>query len=167
MWELADYKNEFNGIKNDINKSNPAKKKTSSFENFDDNEKNYGSVRKRKDVSAPKIPLNYQNSICNQLKISVWNIHGLSDKLGDPDIQNYIKEFHIVAFTETKKSKDYKPSYLGYIAEHFARTNVHEKAKSASAGCLSLIKKEYGKLVEILPHRNEHIILIKIQMVRG
>ena len=104
MWELADYKNEFNGIKNDINKSNPAKKKTSSFENFDDNEKNYGSVRKRKDVSAPKIPLNYQNSICNQLKISVWNIHGLSDKLGDPDIQNYIKQFHIVAFIETKKN---------------------------------------------------------------
>ena len=106
---------------------------------------------------------NYKNLPSRKLNVTVWNIHGLSDKLGDTDIQDYIKQFHIVALTETKKCKKYQPSYPGYIAEHYARSKSHEKARSASAGCLILIKKGYENLVEILPPTNEHIIWLKIK----
>ena len=65
--------------------------------------------------------------------------------------------------TETKKCKKYKPIFPGYTAEHFARSKSHKNARSASAGCLILIKNGYEKLVEILPPKNEHIIWLKIK----
>ena len=67
-----------------------------------------------------------------------------------------------MALTETKKCKTFKPSFPNYITEHFARSKIHKNARSASGGCLILIKKELKNLVEILPPENEHIIWLKI-----
>ena len=66
--------------------------------------------------------------------VLVWNINGIGDKLGDPDIHALIKVHDIVTFTETMKDKHCEIDIPGYCMFHFARKTRHKNDKRASGG---------------------------------
>lgn len=101
--------------------------------------------------------------IQHDISALAWNINGISDKLGDPDVQEIIKSHHIVVLTETQKGKSYKVNFPGYYTKHFARKTIHPKAKRASGGMLVLISNKINKHVKIMKQTNEFIIWIQIK----
>ena len=48
------------------------------------------------------------------MNILSWNINGIGDKLGDPDIYELIKHNDAIALIETMKGMHYQIDILGY-----------------------------------------------------
>ena len=60
-----------------------------------------------------------------------WDINGIADKLGDPDIHTIMKKYDVIALLETMKDIHYEIDILGFISWHFARESRHKNAKKA------------------------------------
>ena len=101
------------------------------------------------------------NAKISNITIMVWNIHGLSDKLGECDVQKMVNEHDIVGILETKKGIDFKIDYPGYNCYPFARKNKHDNAKSYSGGFLIMVSKKL-KGVKVIQQTSEYVVWINI-----
>ena len=48
--------------------------------------------------------INYQGG---EIRVLPWNINGLGNKMADPDLLEFIREYAIIFLTETMKGNDY------------------------------------------------------------
>ena len=97
-------------------------------------------------TSNLKKPL-YPNS--NQIDILCWNIRGISTKLQDKKLRDYLSKFSIIGFVETMKYKHFALNIKGFEYYKFPRKHKHSKAKRASRGIGILIANWLNKSVQI------------------
>ena len=67
------------------------------------------------------------NDQVGEIRVLSWNINGLGNKLADPDLLAFIREYDIIFLTETMKSNDYTFVLPGYQFHHVSRTFKHKK----------------------------------------
>ena len=101
----------------------------------------------------------------NELKFLVWNINGLADKLGEPDIQDRLKKYDVIALTETMKDERYDITFPGYCTYHFARQQKHAEAKRASGGILVMVSKMQAHNIKV-SQAAEHIVWVTVNKDR-
>ena len=76
----------------------------------------------------------------NRIKIMVWNVQGLGEKLKDKDFLQYIFQYDLIIFLETMKLDRYKPTVRDFVYKHFQRKYQHPRARKASGGIAVLIR---------------------------
>ena len=88
---------------------------------------NSGSISTLRDCN-PRSPdisvIDDLNTVIN-LKIMVWNIHGLGDKLKDADFLQCISKYDLVIFLETMKLDTYSPDTGKFVYKHLQRHYQH------------------------------------------
>ncbi len=99
--------------------------------------------------------------------ILAWNIHGLSDKLGYPDIQSKLRKYNIILLSETwlreeSHENDYKLD--GYIGKSIPRCNLDAHTK-ASGGLIMYVKRDVNKYVKFIKSICDHFMVIKIESI--
>ena len=106
---------------------------------------NSGSISTLRDCN-PRSPdisvIDDLNTVIN-LKIMVWNIHGLGDKLKDADFLQCISKYDLVIFLETMKLDTYSPDTGKFVYKHFQRHYQHPRARKPAGGIAVLIKSCY------------------------
>ena len=80
------------------------------------------------------------NDKTKSLKVMVWNIHGLGDKLKDADFLKYIASYDLIIFLETMKLDRYCPDTGQFAYKHFQRKYQHPRARKPAGGVGVLIK---------------------------
>jgi exonuclease III len=102
-----------------------------------------------------------------EVKVVVWNIHGLRDKLENEDMCVNLVQYDIVILLETMKLNDYFVSIKGFTFKHFQRQHQHPRAKKASGGIGILIKTELLKngMVSIVKS-SDFVVWLKIRQSR-
>ena len=85
----------------------------------------------------------------HHIRITLWNINGFGDKLGDVDVQNFINSSGIVVLLETMKNDNFHVDYPGFCCWHFARGARHKNAKRSSGGFLVMIRENLSKSVQV------------------
>ena len=78
-----------------------------------------------------------------------WNIRGISTKLQDKSLRDYLSKFSIVGFVETMKDKHFAININEFVYYNFPRKHRHSKAKRASRGIGILIANWLNKSVQI------------------
>ena len=96
-----------------------------------------------------------------KLKIIVWNIQGLSDKLESKSMLHLISKFDIIIFLETMKLDSYIPDIGDYTYKHFQRKHQNKRARKPSGGIGILIKTDLVRHVSIVKH-NDFTVWLRI-----
>ena len=73
------------------------------------------------------------------IRILSWNINGLGNKMTDPDLVAFIRNYDIIFFVETMKGNDFTLAIPGYKFHHVSRKHKHKNACRASGGIGILI----------------------------
>ena len=94
---------------------------------------------------SESVDLNNLNNL-SQLKIMVWNVHGLGDKLKDIDFLHYISNYDLIIFLETMKLDTYSPDISGYVYKHFQRKFQHRRSRKPAGGIGVLLLRSNLKL---------------------
>ena len=89
------------------------------------------------------------NDQVGEIRVLSWNINGLGNKLADPDLLAFIREYDIIFLTETMKSNDYRLVLPGYQFHHVSRTFKHKNASRASGGIGILVANKFEKHTRI------------------
>ena len=74
------------------------------------------------------------NDQVGEIRVLSWNINGLGNKMADPVLLAFIREYDMVFLTETMKSNDYTLVLPGYHFHYVSRTFKHKNASRASGG---------------------------------
>ena len=85
------------------------------------------------------------NDQVGEIRVLSWNINGLGNKLADPDLLAFIREYDIIFLTETMKSNDYTLVSPGYQFHHVSRTFKHKNASRASSCIGILVANKFEK----------------------
>ena len=96
------------------------------------------------------------------VSLLTWNINGIADKLGDPDIHTLIKKYDVIALLETMKDKHYEIDIPGFINWHFARESRHKNAKRASGDFLVLVKQHINKYISV-EQTNQYVVWLSFK----
>ena len=78
-----------------------------------------------------------------------WNINGLGDKLGYPEIQTIMCAHDIVVYLETMKDSNFDLVYPGYQCFHYVGKEKTGKAKRPWAGILVMISNNCAQYVTV------------------
>ena len=113
--------------------------RVSCHESYSDNMINACSNFTNTSNMSESVGLNNLNNL-NRLKIMVWNIHGLGDKLKDIDFLHYISNYDLIIFLETMKLDTYSPGVSGYVYKHFQRKFQHRRSRKPAGGIGVLFK---------------------------
>ena len=89
------------------------------------------------------------NDQVSEIRVLSWNINGLGDKMADPDLLAFIREYDIIFLTETMKSNDYTLVLPGYQFHHVSRTFKHKNASRVSAGIGIPVANKFEKHTRI------------------
>ena len=102
------------------------------------------------------------------LKIMVWNINGLGDKLCDKEFVDYINSLDLVIFLETMKLDTYVPLLSNFEYCHFQRKFQHARARKPSGGIGILIRTELlqNKSITIIKN-SDFVVWVKIKQTVG
>ena len=101
------------------------------------------------------------NDQVGEIRVLSWNINGLGNKLADPDLLAFIREYDIIFLTETMKSNDYTLVSPGYQFHHVSRTFKHKHASRASGGIGILVANKFEKHTRI-DSTYEHLVWLTI-----
>ena len=85
----------------------------------------------------------------NLINILCWNIRGISTKLQDERLRDYLTKFSIIGLEETMKDKHFALNINGFQYYNFPCKHRHSKAKRASRGFGILIANWLNKSVQI------------------
>ena len=85
------------------------------------------------------------NDQVGKIRVLSWNINGLGNKMADPDLLAFIREYDIIFLTETMKSNDYTMVLPGYQFRHVSRTFKHRNASRASSRIEILVANNFEK----------------------
>ena len=89
------------------------------------------------------------NDQVGEIRVLSWNINGLGNKMADPDLLAFIREYDIIFLTETMKSYDYTLVLPGYQFHHVSRIFEHKNASRASGGIGILVANKFEKNTRI------------------
>ena len=95
------------------------------------------------------IPVPVNSSQCHCVNILFWNIRGITDKLQNRHVCEYICQHDIVCSVESMLDPQKSIQFANYTAYNFARTLRHKKAKRSSGGIAILIANWLNKRIEI------------------
>ena len=95
------------------------------------------------------------NTVCNKISISSWNVHGLADKIDDDFFTKKIKS-DIIILLETWKRDSKETQVSGYqVTFPFQKLEKRiKKAKRHSGGILIYINKNIAKGVSCEKNRS-------------
>ena len=89
------------------------------------------------------------NDQVSKIRVLSWNINGLGNKMTDPDLFTFIRNYDIIFFIETMKGNDFTLSIPGYKFHHVSRKLKHKNACRASGRIGILIANKYANLTRI------------------
>ncbi len=101
------------------------------------------------------------------LNILAWNIHGVSDKLGYPDIYKKLKNYNVIFLSESwlRENADEKEYDLkGYAPTCVPRCNIGDFSK-ASGGLIMYVKKDISDYVNFQKSVCDHFMVIRIENI--
>ena len=87
------------------------------------------------------------NDQVGEIRVLPWNINGLGNKMADPDLLAFIREYDIIFLPETMKSNDHTLVLPGYQFHHVSRT--FKNASRASGGIEILVANKFEKHTRI------------------
>ncbi len=101
-----------------------------------------------------------------ELNICAWNINGgLNDKLGMPDVQNFLCKHDLILLCETWLYPwDDVSISSSYTTINIARTQIHPNARRNSGGLIVAFKNSIEKYINVVSHLCDHIAVIKIKL---
>ena len=94
-------------------------------------------------------PVPVNSSQCHCVNILFWNIRGITDKLQNRHLCEYICQQDIVCLVESMLDPQKSIQFANYTVYNFARTVRHKKAKRSSGGVATLIANWLNKRIEI------------------
>jgi len=98
------------------------------------------------------------------LKLMVWNVQGLGDKLQDSTFLSNISNYDIIFFLETMKLDTFTPSTGNYIFRHFQRKFQHPRARKPAGGIGVLIRNDlYSQGVVSVVKNSDFTVWLKIK----
>ena len=91
-----------------------------------------------------------ENSLeCHRVNILSWNIRGITDKLQNKQLCEYICQHDIVCLVESMLDSQKTIHLSSYTVYNFARQVRHKKAKRCSGGIAILVANRLTKHSEI------------------
>ena len=90
-------------------------------------------------------------------------MHGLSNKLNDPDFINLISKYDISCLCETWLAKDFKFNLAGFKCFQFQRKVRHRKAKRESGGTCILVKNNLLDGIKIIGSDTDDIVWFQLK----
>ena len=103
----------------------------------------------------------YQSTL-GDIPYLYWNVDGIGDMLGDPDVLSYLRKFKICVLAETKKGPSYKPKIPGYQTFPHPRNFKHPRSKRYDGGMIVFVADDIISSVKIDPVL-EHLIWVSIK----
>ena len=100
-------------------------------------------------LTFPDNPVPKNSSECHHVNILSWNIRGITDKLQNRGLCEYIYQHDIVFLVESMLNSQKSIQFASYTVYNFARTVRHKKAKRSSGGIAILIANWLNKHIEI------------------
>ena len=79
------------------------------------------------------------NDQVGEIRVLSWNINGLGNKMADPDLLAFIREYDIIFLTETMKSNDHTLVLPGYQFHHVSRTFKNKNVYNTNTNVLCLL----------------------------
>ena len=101
------------------------------------------------------------NDQVSKIRVLSWNINGLGNKMTDPDLFTFIRNYDIIFFIETMKGNDFTLSIPGYKFHHVSRKLKHKNACRASGGIGILISNKYANLTRI-DHTYDYLVWLTL-----
>ena len=103
------------------------------------------------------------NDQVGEIRVLSWNVNGLGNKMADPDLLAFIRDYDIIFLTETMKSNDYTLVLPGYQFHHviMSRTFKHKNASRASGGIGILVANKFEKHTRI-DSTYDHLVWLAI-----
>ena len=95
------------------------------------------------------------------MRVLSWNINGLGNKMTDPDLVAFIRNYDIIFFIETMKGDDFTLAIPGYKFHHVSRKHKLKNACRASGGIGILISNKYANLTRI-DHTYDYLVWLTL-----
>ena len=89
------------------------------------------------------------NDQVSKIRVLSWNINGPGNKITDPDLFTFIRNYDIIFFIETMKGNDFTLAIPGYKFHHVSRKLKQKNACRASGGIGILLLNKYANLTRI------------------
>ena len=89
------------------------------------------------------------SSQCHYVNILFWNIRGITDKLQNRHLCEYICQHDIVCLVESMLDSQKSIQFANYTVYNFARTVRHKRTKHSSSGIAILIANWVNKHIGI------------------
>ena len=96
----------------------------------------------------------------SKIRVLSWNINGLGNKMTDPDLFTFIRNYDIIFFIETMIGNDFTLAIPGYKFLHVSRKHKHKIACRASGGIGILISNKYANSTRI-DHTYDYLVWLK------
>ena len=95
------------------------------------------------------------------IRVLSWNINGLGNKMTDPDLVAFIRNYDIIFFIETMKGNDFTLAIPGYRFHHVGGKHKHKNVCRASGGIGILISNDYANLTRI-GHTYDYLVCLTL-----
>ena len=96
----------------------------------------------------------------SKIRVLSWNINGLGNKMTDPDLFTFIRNYDIIFFIETMIGNDFTLAISGYKFLYVSRKHKHKIACRASGGIGILISNKYANSTRI-DHTYDYLVWLK------
>ena len=97
----------------------------------------------------------------SKIRVLSWNINGLGNKMTDPDLFTFIRNYDITFFIETMKGNYFTLAIPGYKFHNVSRKLKHKNACRASAGIGILISNKYANSTRI-DHTYDYLVWLTL-----
>ena len=94
-------------------------------------------------------------------RVVSWNINGLGNKMTDPVLFTFIRNYDIKNFIEAMKGNDFTLAIPGYEFHHVSRKLKHKNACRTSGGIGILILNKNANLTGI-EHTYEYLVWLTL-----
>ena len=97
----------------------------------------------------------------SKIRVLSWNINSLGNKMTDPDLFTFIRNYDIIFFIETMQGNYFTLAIPGYKFHHVSRKLKHKNAGRASGGIGILISNKYANLPRI-DHTYDYLVWLTL-----
>lgn len=141
---------------------------TNKCYNLPDNSDRLIQITENINSSIVNTNSNGKTLLIDELKLMVWNIHGLANKLENEDFVNYISKSDLIIFLETMKLDTYHPTICDFEFKHFQRKFQHPRARRPAGGIGILIRSKLiqNSIVSVIKS-SDFVVWLKIKQLTG
>ena len=150
-----------------VNRRNILNSNTTMLEVNDANPNNnkHNDNTRRDYVTEPKISkATRDNTSFNDKSISVvyWNVNGLGDMLGEPDVISLLNKYDVIVMSETMKRPTFKVSFTGYTSYHYPHERQSFYKNRAPGGFIVLVKNLIANKCVIVK-QDAHVVWLHLK----